>query len=226
MCLDRLGDRVESNLQPGGTQMVGAEAAGRREGDRGLAASAGSGVSCPPGLGAAALGKRMRRIPRRFAGRLLSKGGGARCGCTLGARRAFFKGVIINCSRGLHSTSGRRKATAGLPGTHPRAMPAVCSPPEARTPNPWRPRLGADPHLHTPPPPGPSRPAEASSSRPTPRAQLFGAVWALRGRGGRPGAREGSHSGAGGTGAAGNGMLTRAAALSGAPTGPARGEGG
>lgn len=68
MCLDRLGDSEESNLQLGGTQMVGAEAAGRREEDRGLAASAGSEVSCPPGLGAAALGKRVQRIPRRFAG--------------------------------------------------------------------------------------------------------------------------------------------------------------
>jgi len=40
---DRLGDSVEWNLELGGARTVGAGAAGRREEDRGLAGTAGSG---------------------------------------------------------------------------------------------------------------------------------------------------------------------------------------
>ena len=85
---DRLGDSVEWNLELGGARTVGAGAAGRREEDRGLAGTAGSGsrVSYLPGgwgaaagsLPAAALGTRMRVIAGRFARRPLIKGGGAK----------------------------------------------------------------------------------------------------------------------------------------------------
>ena len=79
-------------------------------------------------------------------------------GATLGARPAFIKGVIINCSGAytqLRKDKKRRRASRECC----RARHDACSPPEARTLNPWGPRRGADPHPTSSPVPQPQTPS-------------------------------------------------------------------
>lgn len=128
--------RGEQKRQKGGKETVSSRGRPLRSK---LPARAGGGGRIAAGSGA---GEKDATNFWRLAGCLLIKGGGAKGGVALGAGPAFLKGMIINCSRGLHSTSEDKKqlrdGRAG-PGrarctpfaAHPRRAldpdPAVCA---------------------------------------------------------------------------------------------------
>lgn len=123
-------------------------------------------------------------------------------GAPLGARPAFIKGVIINSSGAytqLWKDKKRRRASRACC----RARHDACSPPEARTLNPWGPRRGADPHPTSSPVPQPQTPSGCLLAPHPPCSTFRGCLGAERACGrGRwaPGARGGCRSGAGAPG--------------------------